>query len=55
MGAMSHNMPSLKRVLATAALASLIVGLAMSYQWGRAAEPPITKVMRLHPKMISHR
>jgi hypothetical protein len=47
---MSHNMPSLNRVLATAALASVIVGLLMSYQWGRAAEPPITKVIRLHPK-----
>jgi hypothetical protein len=52
--AMSQNVPSLNRVLATAALASLIVGLLMSYQWSRAAEPPVTKVIRLHA-MISHR
>ena len=52
--AMSQNMPSLNRVLATAALASVIVGLLMSYQWGRAAEPPVAKVIRLHA-MISHR
>ena len=32
-----------------AALASVIVALLMSYQWGRAAEPPIVKVIRLHP------
>jgi hypothetical protein len=52
--AMSQNVPSLNRVLATAALASLIVGLLMSYQWSRAAEPPVTKVIRLHA-LISHR
>jgi hypothetical protein len=52
---MSHDMPSLNRVLATAALASVIVALLMSYQWGRAAEPPIAKVIRLQPEMISHR
>jgi hypothetical protein len=51
---MSQNMPSLNRVLATAALASGIVALLMSYQWGRAAEPPVAKVIRLHA-MISHR
>jgi hypothetical protein len=51
--AMSQNVPSLHRVLATAALASLIVGLLMSYQWSRA-EPPVAKVMRFHA-MISHR
>jgi hypothetical protein len=49
--AMSQNMPSLNRVLATAALASVVIVLLMSYQWGRAAaEPPIAKVIRLHPK-----
>jgi hypothetical protein len=52
--AMSQNVPSLNRVLATAALASLIVGLLMSYRWSRAAEPPVAKVIRLHA-MISHR
>jgi hypothetical protein len=35
--AMSQNMPLLSRVLGTAALASVIVFLLMSYQWGRAA------------------
>ena len=49
---MSHNMPSLNRVLATAALASVIVALLMSYQWGRAAGPPTAKVIHL---AISHR
>ena len=53
--AMSQDMPSLNRVLATAALASVIVALLMSYQWGRAAEPPIAKVIRLQPELISHR
>jgi hypothetical protein len=51
---MSQNMPSLNRVLATAALASVIVALLMSYQWGSAAEPPVAKVIRPHA-MISHR
>ncbi len=47
---MSQNMPSLNRVLTTAALASMIVALLMSYQWGGAAEPPIAKVIRVHVK-----
>jgi hypothetical protein len=47
---MSQNMPLLSRVLGTAALTSVIVVLLMSYQWGRAAEPPITQVIRLHSK-----
>jgi len=47
---MSQNMPLLSRVLGTAALTSVIVVLLMSYQWGRAAEPPVTQVIRLHPK-----
>jgi hypothetical protein len=47
---MSQNMPLLSRILGTAALTSVIVILLMSYQWGRAAEPPMTQVMRLHPK-----
>jgi hypothetical protein len=42
--------PLLNRVLGTAALASVIVVLLISYQWGRAAEPPMTQVIRLHPK-----
>ena len=45
---MSQNMPLLSRVLGTAALASVIVVLLMSYQWGRAA--PMTQVIRLHPR-----
>ncbi len=32
---MPQNMPSLNRVLGTAALASVIVALLMSYQWRR--------------------
>ena len=47
---MSQNMPLLSRVLGTAALASVTVVLLMGYQWGRAAEPPLTQVIRLHPK-----
>ena len=39
---------------AAAALASVIVALLMSYQWGRAAEPPIVKVIRLH-SVVSQR
>jgi hypothetical protein len=46
----SQNMPLLSRVLGTAALTNVIVVLLMSYQWGRAAEPPVTHVIRLHPK-----
>jgi hypothetical protein len=47
---MSQNMPLLSRVLGTAALASVIVVLLMSYQWGSAAESPVTQVIRLHSK-----
>jgi hypothetical protein len=47
---MSQNMPLLSRVLGTAALTSVIVVLLMSYQWGGAAEPLMTQVIRLHPK-----
>ena len=47
---MSQNMPLLSRVLGTAAFASVTVVLLMGYQWGRAAEPPLTQVIRLHPK-----
>ena len=47
---MSQNMPLLSRVLGTAALASVIVVLLMGHQWGRAAEPSLTQVMRLHAK-----
>ena len=47
---MSQNMPLLGRVLGTAALASVIMTLLMSYQWSGAAEPPTAKVIRLHPK-----
>jgi hypothetical protein len=48
--AMSQKMPLLSRVLGTAAFASVIVVLLMSYQWGRATESPMTQVIRLHPK-----
>jgi hypothetical protein len=48
--AMSQNMRLLNRVLGTAAFASVIVVLLMSYQWGRAAASPTTQVIRLHPK-----
>jgi hypothetical protein len=47
---MSQNVPLLSRVLGTAALASVVMTLLMSYQWGGAAEPPMAKVVRLHPK-----
>ena len=47
---MSQNMPLLGRVLGTAALASVIMTLLMSYQWSGAAEAPAAKVIRLHPK-----
>ena len=45
---MSQNMPLLSRVLGTAALASVIVFLLMSYQWGRAAESAGLLAPRLH-------
>jgi hypothetical protein len=48
--AMSQNVPLLNRVLGTAALASVIAALLMSQQLSRAAEPPTTKVIRLHAK-----
>jgi hypothetical protein len=47
---MSQNMRSLSRVLATAALASAMVVLLMSYKLGHAEGPQIAKVIRLHPK-----
>ena len=47
---MSQKMPLLSRVVGTAAFASVIVVLLMSYQWGRATESPMTLVIRLHPK-----
>jgi hypothetical protein len=46
----SQNMPLLGRVLGTAALASIVMTLMMSYQWSGAAEPPAVKVIRLHQK-----
>jgi hypothetical protein len=52
---MSQNMPLLGRVLGTAALASVIMTLLMSYQWSRAAEPPTAKGHTTSPKMISRR
>jgi hypothetical protein len=42
--AMSRNMPLLSRFLNTAALASVIGGLLLSYQWGHAAEPRMPQV-----------
>ena len=50
---MSQNMPLLSRVLGTAALASVIITLLMSYQWSGAAEPPTAKGHTTSPKMIS--
>ena len=47
---MSQNVPLLNRVLGTAALASVIAALLMSQQLSRAAEPPMTKVIRFHAK-----
>ena len=41
---MSQNMPLLSRVLGTAAPASVIMTLLMSYQWSGAAEPPTAKI-----------
>jgi hypothetical protein len=48
--AMSQNVPLLNRILVTAALASVIAALLISQQLGRAAEPPMAKVVRLHAK-----
>ena len=47
------EMPLLGRVLGTAALASVIMTLLMSYQWSGAAEPSTAKGHTTSPKMIS--
>ena len=47
---MSQTVPLLNRILVTAALASVIAALLISQQLGRAAEPPMAKVVRLHAK-----
>ena len=51
---MSQNMPLLSGVLGTAALTSVIVVLLMSYQWGRAAEPLVTQVIRRRRSDLRH-
>jgi hypothetical protein len=48
---MPQNLPSL-RFLGTAVLASAIVALLLSYQWGHAAEPPLVKVTPASPEMM---
>jgi hypothetical protein len=42
---MSRNRPLLGRFLSTAALASVMVGLLLSYQWGHAAGPSMAQVV----------
>jgi hypothetical protein len=45
-------MPTL-RFLGTAVLgSSVIAGVLLSYQWGRAAEPPLVKVTPASPEMM---
>jgi hypothetical protein len=49
---MSRNMPLLGRFLSTAALASVMGGLLLSYQWGRAAGPSVAQVAPASPEMM---
>jgi hypothetical protein len=49
--AMLRNMPALGGVLGTAALASLIAGLLLSYQWD-PADPRLVKVPPASPEMM---
>ena len=45
-------MPAL-RFLGTAVLVgSVIAGVPLTYQWGRAAEPPLVKVTPASPEMM---
>ena len=48
---MPQNLPSL-RFFGTAVLASAIVALLLSYQWGHAAEPPLAKMTPASPQMM---
>lgn len=49
---MSLKMPLLGRFLSTAALASVIGGLLLSYQWGQAAAPATVRVAPASPEMM---
>jgi hypothetical protein len=49
---MSRNMPLLGRFLSTAALASVMGGLLLSYQWGHAAGPSLAQVAPASPEMM---
>ena len=48
---MLRYMPALGGLLGTAALASLIAGLLLSYQWG-PGDPRLVKVPRASPEMM---
>jgi hypothetical protein len=47
---MSRNIPLLGRFLSTAALASLMGGVLLSYQWGHGAGPSMAQVTRPHQR-----
>ncbi len=49
---MWRSIPSLGRILSTAALVSLTGGLLLSYQWGHTADPPLLKVTPASPEMM---
>jgi hypothetical protein len=49
---MSRNIPLLGRFLSTAALASLIGGVLLSYQWGHGAGPSMAQVTPASPEMM---
>lgn len=48
---MLRNIPALGGFLGTVALASLIAGLLLSYQWG-PADPRLVKVLPASPEMM---
>jgi hypothetical protein len=49
---MSRNIPLLGRFLSTAALASLMGGVLLSYQWGHGAGPSMAQVTPASPEMM---
>jgi hypothetical protein len=50
---MSQNMPLQSRLLSAAALASVIGGLLLNYQWGNAGEPPMAQAAPASPEMMA--
>ena len=49
---MSRTMPLLGRFLSTAAVASVVGGLLLNYQWGHAATPSMVQVTPASPEMM---